>query len=89
MRTVTIDGAYIKSISDFHKSTKRLFNFPEYYGENLDALWDCLVEVETPITIIWKNHKLSASHLSSDFTKIVSVFNDAQKEIEGIFVEYK
>ena len=29
-------------ISEIHKTLKPEFELPDYYGENWDALWDCL-----------------------------------------------
>ncbi len=29
-----------------HKYLREALNFPEYYGENLDALHDCLTELD-------------------------------------------
>jgi ribonuclease inhibitor len=89
MRSVTIDGSSIKSINNFHHTIKKLLNFPDYYGENIDALWDCLSELETPILIIWKDHILSAACLNDDFNRIAEVFRDAEEEFKGISVEYK
>ena len=32
-----------------------LLDFPSYYGKNLDALWDCLRDVERPTAVVWRN----------------------------------
>ena len=34
------------SREETHKYLKETFGFPEYYGENLDALHDCLTEMD-------------------------------------------
>jgi RNAse (barnase) inhibitor barstar len=52
--------------SEMHRQFKKNFNFPEYYGENLDALSDCLSYIEiyqTGKVIVFKkfdkiNHSL-------------------------------
>jgi ribonuclease inhibitor len=89
MGSIIINGESIKNVNDFHQQIKRLLNFPGYYGENLDALWDCLSELETPITIIWKDHTISAANLNSYFDRIAHIFKDAEKEFKGFLVEYK
>jgi hypothetical protein len=31
-----------------HESLQDVFRFPEYYGKNLDALWDCMTDLLVP-----------------------------------------
>lgn len=45
-----IDGKLIKE--DGHDYLMEILNFPEYYGKNLDALYDCLTEIECEIELI-------------------------------------
>ena len=42
MNMINLDFSNCNYISEIHKELKNKFNFPDYYGENLDALWDCL-----------------------------------------------
>ena len=44
MIKTVIDGKYIRDEKNFHRTVKRLFQLDDYYGENLDALWDMLTE---------------------------------------------
>ena len=37
-----IDGTQCQTIESFLKQIGRAFSFPNYYGENLDALNDCI-----------------------------------------------
>ena len=52
MKTITLDGKKIKKKS--HDYLKDVFDFPDYYGKNLDALYDCLTDigVETEIHLV-------------------------------------
>lgn len=39
---IVLDFSKCRYPYDIHKVLKETFGFPEYYGENWDALWDCL-----------------------------------------------
>ena len=42
MRKVVIDFTDMKTLGQLHLEMKGKLSFPDFYGENLDALWDCL-----------------------------------------------
>ena len=42
MNTITLDFSKCKYIDEIHSEFKIKFEFPDYYGKNLDALRDCL-----------------------------------------------
>ena len=48
---VVIDGKNIKDKATLHAYLKEQCNFPEYYGNNLDALYDVLTERSEPLEI--------------------------------------
>ena len=43
---VVIDAKKLENKADSHVYLKEVFNLPEYYGNNLDALHDCLEEMK-------------------------------------------
>ena len=58
----------------------RQLDFPEYFGRNLDALWDVLTgDVEGPITIAWPHGGESARAIGSDYDKLVALFQDVAR----------
>lgn len=60
-----------------HQSLKVLLGLPEYYGNNLDALFDCLSERKEPIRLyIAGTQKLSAQ-MKALVEGIVTVTKDA------------
>ena len=48
----TIDGAAMLSCEAAHAELARALNLPEYYGGNLDALYDCASTMEAELTLI-------------------------------------
>jgi len=86
---IILEGSRIKTIEDFHREIKNVLELPDYYGNNLDALWDCLTGwIETPLTLIWKDFGISKTNLGSLSEKVVSVLIKAEKEVTGFKVEY-
>ena len=41
-----LDALKMQTRDDAHIYLKEMFRFPDYYGENLDALYDCLCGVQ-------------------------------------------
>ncbi len=61
-----IDGKLIKK--EGHDYLKKVLNFPDYYGKNLDALYDCLTEISCEIEMI------NSEYVDND---ILETFEDA------------
>lgn len=82
MTGIIIDGSEFKTEQEFHKLIKLKLDLPNYYGENLDALWDCLTGgVELPASITWINFESSLMFLGTNAISIASVFEDAALEL--------
>jgi RNAse (barnase) inhibitor barstar len=41
-----IDGYKCKNFKDLHQSVAAAFEFPDYYGHNFNALWDCMTDLD-------------------------------------------
>ena len=39
---ILLDFTGCRSLEEIHLILKEKFGFPEYYGKNWDALWDCM-----------------------------------------------
>ena len=62
-----------------HSELKTKLCLPDYYGENLDALWDCLTGfVETPIEIEWTNYRLVEDSIGEYAKKTLRCLEDAE-----------
>ena len=46
MKQITLDGNLLADAGKVHDYLKESLDFPEYYGKNLDALYDCLTDLE-------------------------------------------
>lgn len=68
---VILNGRLIEK--EGHKYLKEILDFPEYYGENLDALYDCLTDIGINMEIILDNDKLVDK-------EIIDTFIDASNE---------
>jgi len=49
-----LDGNQMKESAQAHAYLKEILQFPEHYGMNADALFDCLTEESREI-LIWLN----------------------------------
>ncbi len=45
IKTYTIDFRKVKYYSEIHEVIQKSLNFPDYYGCNWSAFWDCLTEL--------------------------------------------
>ncbi len=52
MTIIMIDGREMTDRSTAHTYLKKALSLPEYYGRNLDALYDCLLEMKKSQIIV-------------------------------------
>lgn len=51
MRKIVLDFSGLKTRNEIHEYLAEKMEFPEYYGRNLDALYDCLTDISEPTAI--------------------------------------
>ena len=74
---VLLDGAQITDEAAFHTAMRGASGV-DWYGGNLDALFDLLVGVVTePVEIRWINAAASRAAIGERFDRIVAVIFDA------------
>ena len=55
MKSVILDAKKMLEKENMHEYFAKKFDLPEYYGKNLDALFDCLCEINEPTLRKLKN----------------------------------
>lgn len=81
---INLDGLKILNEQDFHEALAVALDVQEFYGRNLDALWDLLsASVERPLIIIWNSHEASKKRMGDDFYKIVEVLDRVKSQDES------
>lgn len=51
MKKITLDFENISNKEEMHKYLAEKFEFPDYYGKNLDALFECLTDIAEPTAV--------------------------------------
>jgi len=78
---VIIDFSQCNYIGELHIATKEALDFPDFYGENLDALWDAITGLVTlPERVILRGTKNVRAGLQEYMGKIITVFQRAESE---------
>ena len=57
MKEIIIDGEKIEAKSQVNELFVNELGFPEYCGNNLDSIGECLDELKTPVTINYINNE--------------------------------
>lgn len=84
MKEIEIKGSELNDIKELHNLLKKELDLPEYYGENLDSLWDFITgEIDLPVSILWSNYRKSEESLGVQAGKYLALFENADKEING------
>lgn len=83
MKRIELDFKDLFTPRQIHEYIAEKLDFPDYYGKNLDALYDCLTDIceDTHITI--KNHDI----LDYRENRIINTFLDAAEECGELTVE--
>ena len=86
MNTITLDFSDIKSYWELHEYFREVFRLPDYYGHNMDALWDCLYCCyDSSTTIILKNLSAISKELTPEIEIMLELFRDLARE-DGVII---
>ena len=73
---IVLDAMRLQSKDEAHKYLRDALNFPEYYGGNLDALHDCLTELDDIEIEFMNTDRVSGGY----FARVMNVFKDSAEE---------
>ena len=90
MYKVALLGKDITSEEELHLILKKELELPDYYGENLNALWDCLSSwVKLPLEIEWIDFEKSKEQIGCYADELLHLFKEAQEELDGFVITVK
>jgi len=89
MRAINLNGAKMTDKVATHAYLKKKLALPDYYGENLDALWDCLSTDFSGKTITIHKVETIISNLGSYGEALIQLFQDAAVENQCLVVIFK
>lgn len=81
-----LDGNSIKDKESLHKHMEESLAFPEWYGGNLDALYDCLTELMEEVDVELLNWDAMKEHLGEYADRVRRVLNDAAQANLNILI---
>jgi len=82
MRIVTLDCTTITSRRELHRALAQTLRFPDWYGGNLDALFDCLTDLETPTALTLTGWHTLEEVLEEYGRKVLQTMQEAAEENE-------
>ena len=86
MTHIVLDGSRVPDREGLHNLLAERLRLPDYYGRNLDALYDCLTAMRE-VTVLLRNAGDMTASLGDYGEKVLRVFRDAAAENPGFGFE--
>jgi len=89
-KKVKLVGKSIHSLDEFYDEIGKKLCLPDYFGRNLDALWDTLTtDVKGPVELAWEDSEISKKAMGKDFEKVAALLREVEKEREDFKVTFQ
>ncbi|MCF0120810.1 MAG: barstar family protein [Oscillospiraceae bacterium] len=80
MKEILLDGSELESMEEIHLLFKEKLELPEYYGFNLDALYDVLTEQTEDVMIIVRSRTQLSRTLGRRYARLMRMLHEAAEE---------
>ena len=88
-KKVKLAGKSVRSLEEFYGEIAGKLRFPDYFGRNLDALWDVLTtDIKGPVELAWEDSEVSKKSMGKDFEKVAALLRDVEKERDDFKVSF-
>ena len=88
MNIFLLDGKDMTSSETAYRIIEETLGFPEWFGHNLDALYDCLSDLDAEETaIVFVNTDTLTENIGQYANKMLSCFRDVSEEYGMIWIE--
>lgn len=88
MLTCILDGKEIQNQEILHDILTDSLQFPYWYGRNLDALYDCLTDMQEEAEIQFLHEDILKEHLGAYAESLTKAVRMAAEENAGIHVSH-
>ena len=89
MKEIIIDGENVENMTDIHSIFAKELSFPEWYGNNLDALYDCLTDISEETTVTVVNRDTLFEKLNVRYGRFLKTLEYSEKENENLKIVLK
>lgn len=88
MTNYTVNFRNVKTVYELHRELKTGLRFPDYYGMNMDACWDCITwDIEIPATIYIEGINSLPKDMLGFGNKLIKILDRAIEWYKGINME--
>ena len=87
MNTYVLNGKDMTSREAAYEVIARTMRFPAWFGNNLDALADCLGELRRDSVVLFRNAGALADGLGDYGEKLLACFRDCARQVGFRFIE--